>query len=894
MPKHDVVVTPMGIGSSLTVTRSKAALSLGRALSGGTNDQPTAHLRGGLSDVRLWNRALGKGTIAQAFASRTPPSTSDGLVASWNFTEQTGRLAADGRGNSNALLSSSSLWSHFYDGARLSLFVDGKAVSAVAVNPGDCGDYGPSQFRIGANLDGSGAYGNPFLGVIDEIRVWKVSRTHEQLTDNMNRYLTGWDKDLAGYWCFDAGSGDRVTDVAGHGNDAVFEYVSSVPARPEWIPSSAPISNEAPPVKNALGGLDAAYVRILGEGPAVFEYSDTQVDAHGNYVSVMKRGYAFVANGQLNTWVGYKVGDLQRVYIGQVQTKPSLMGFIEGAPPLPSENLTRPYYWDSIGSYFGYDGIGKIMVKEASGTKVSFSGSREDKGGIEFSFKFGAENDKILLVPVPPLTPTVLEQEGKWAWKAGLGTNIEWSQSDKSESSLGSEITRTVEHSLESGGSWEAPDKVYLRSGERRYLPGNDGYAVVKSATADIYGLFLGTTGALVGLSVVPNRDIPEDVNLISFPIDPQYVHNGSLDGRVGLQADPESGGQPSYYRPVEAYSLQRQVERQNVQLAAWYAQFDAARKGKSKDCDLDTQASLDPCYDWSNGKPRKDMLCKYVWSADGGLYREQEGYVSSRRESYGGAYEFAWSFGGLGELSFELGPVGIFSELELMGGQGFTIEVVKDKEETSALEMDVDIAPEGCLSKYVGTADKPQFSETRVPGKVDTYRFATFYLAPTVKNTSEFFSKVIDRLWLDTSSEPRAAALREAMAVSQGQSAWRVLHRVTFVSRVPPEFQPVPTESAAPPLADPAHLDGNTLCLELVRLRLGDAASSPTAAQIAAAVRDVVLDDLKVLVPWWNAFLARAQQANTAESAALRTIISNMNQYMVTYCAARKGKLWS
>jgi len=53
------------------------------------------------------------------------------------------------------------------------------------------------------------------------------------------------------------------------------------------------------------------------EGPAVFEYSDTQVDAHGNYVSVMKRGYAFVANGQLNTWVGYKVGDLQRVYIGR-------------------------------------------------------------------------------------------------------------------------------------------------------------------------------------------------------------------------------------------------------------------------------------------------------------------------------------------------------------------------------------------------------------------------------------------------------------------------------------------------------------------------------------------------------------------------------------------------
>ena len=44
-----------------------------------------------------------------------------------------------------------------------------------------------------------------FHGQMDEIRVWKVARTQQQIRENMHRRLTGNEKDLVALWNFDAG-----------------------------------------------------------------------------------------------------------------------------------------------------------------------------------------------------------------------------------------------------------------------------------------------------------------------------------------------------------------------------------------------------------------------------------------------------------------------------------------------------------------------------------------------------------------------------------------------------------------------------------------------------------------------------------------------------------------
>ncbi|MDQ3814876.1 MAG: hypothetical protein M3347_13110, partial [Armatimonadota bacterium] len=76
-----------------------------------------------------------------------------------------------------------------------------------------------------------------------------------------------------------------------------------------------------------------------------------------------------------------------------------------------------------------------------------------------------------------------------------------------------------------------------------------------------------------------------------------------------------------------------------------------------------------------------------------------------------------------------------------------------------------------------------------RQPGKVDGYRFMTFYLEPRSEYFDEFFNKVIDPIWIAQSGEPNAAALRQAQQGNKRPPCWRVLHRVTFVSRVLEEF---------------------------------------------------------------------------------------------------------
>ncbi|NIV32884.1 MAG: hypothetical protein GWN58_26580, partial [Anaerolineae bacterium] len=50
--------------------------------------------------------------------------------------------------------------------------------------------------------------------------------------------------------------------------------------------------------------------------------------------------------------------------------------------------------------------------------------------------------------------------------------------------------------------------------------------------------------------------DIPEDWNIIMFPLNPKYIKNGTLDGMVGLAADDDYPGaslgeRGSYFKPL-------------------------------------------------------------------------------------------------------------------------------------------------------------------------------------------------------------------------------------------------------------------------------------------------------------------------------------------------------
>ena len=66
-------------------------------------------------------------------------------------------------------------------------------------------------FRIGCEVDAKGQFWNSAL---DEIRIWSVARTEDEIRVSMNSPLTGQEDGFVGYWNFDDGTTKDLTAIA--------------------------------------------------------------------------------------------------------------------------------------------------------------------------------------------------------------------------------------------------------------------------------------------------------------------------------------------------------------------------------------------------------------------------------------------------------------------------------------------------------------------------------------------------------------------------------------------------------------------------------------------------------------------------------------------------------
>jgi PKD repeat protein len=66
-------------------------------------------------------------------------------------------------------------------------------------------DFQNSHALIGADFDSfNGTLGNFFKGEVDEVQLWSVARSAEEISDGMNQPLSGNQQGLAGYWPLDS------------------------------------------------------------------------------------------------------------------------------------------------------------------------------------------------------------------------------------------------------------------------------------------------------------------------------------------------------------------------------------------------------------------------------------------------------------------------------------------------------------------------------------------------------------------------------------------------------------------------------------------------------------------------------------------------------------------
>ena len=280
-----------------------------------------------------------------------------------------------------------------------------------------------------------------------------------------------------------------------------------------------------------------------------------------------------------------------------------------------------------------------------------------------------------------------------------------------------------------------------------------------------------------------------------------------------------------------------------------------------------------------------------YVWSAQGGLHTEQSEMVDSRSESYGGISSWDMTNGLVSDLAAAM-VTGNFAELDATFGSSIEVVSTRGKQSETGFGLDVEFAPERYLRRPTideSTGTVVGFDPQDAPGKVTDYRFMSFLIPQNADNFTLLMSKVIDQNWLYNSAQPEAAALRTAFGQANG--TWRVMHRATFVSRVPPPLGQAPYATPAPPVTEPANLESNALVIDLVRRLLGDN-PAPAAAQIGAAVTTLLGDDepgrLKDLLPWWADFFEEARDVRSEAYLTLNALRVDLLGYLVQMYAAR------
>lgn len=710
-------------------------------------------------------------------------------------------------------------------------------------------------------------FGHGLSGYLAEVRIWPQALTAAAVFANSRIVLTGSAPGLLGCWSFQTLTADKkaVVDLSIHKRNGELQgsiVVGSeklrieVPAPGRYLLSTAPVGWEAPVVRSVLGGVGTPSQSTVESIAGACEYGTLQLGAEGDRVGILKRAHSFTAKGDWHLTTGHRVGGLKVEWIGQAQYAPQVVGYIEGAPPVPSENLTLEAVDGQVPTFKEYAGATAVEMKTADSTTLVYTASHETGGDRLTQLYAGGllKQDFTASITFGYWSFGVTLSSARLAFGERGQFESSTNRSREAGRTAGDTIARSSRTSLR--GHWRKEKIQDSPQVHRwRYAPRNVGLALVRSETADVFALRLEESGAFVQFVFEPNPEIPKDWNLLTFALNPYYVKQGTLDGLLGrspngaLIQDPDypNAGKDatpySYLKPGEAYALKRRIERQEQRLQAYFETFNP---------------SVSPDGGALPGLPdfgRRNIVNSYVWTAQGGLFSETQQRLDVTHETMGDSQSSRYLRGYSHNIEASVLGLGGFSELSSLGGAHMSAASVKNQDSQTSFSLDATANAEGDIQVYKGGL--PEYDQNGrpvlKPGVVDAYRFMSFYLQPSEENFDEL-AQVVDQRWLAESLEKDAVALRQALRSGQRsrQEAkslpWRILHRVTFVSRV---VSGTTSATAAEPLA--AVIEGAGLHSEyemVQRLEPYVGGSTATYATFESAVRTAIHDYAPELAP--------------------------------------------
>ncbi|MBN1676799.1 MAG: Ig-like domain-containing protein, partial [Kiritimatiellae bacterium] len=264
---YKVTLSASGAGSALKFSGQHGSSTQDRVE---VNDSPSLHFTNALT-IEMWlkpgeyNNAHDEVFLSHVTMVNNGYMVGRNAAASpgrWFFLQQNtsplGVCLTDGQQLSLGV------WHHIaavLDTTTIYLYVDGILTATATEEAFDMAQANSGMPLWLGNYPPDG--GRPYNGEMDEVRLWNVARTADEIHADMYRALAGSENGLVGYWRFDEGSGQVANDASGTGNTGTLGVGSAVDASdPLWIASSL-----WGPIRDSLGTtLDGEYAGTFPSG----------------------------------------------------------------------------------------------------------------------------------------------------------------------------------------------------------------------------------------------------------------------------------------------------------------------------------------------------------------------------------------------------------------------------------------------------------------------------------------------------------------------------------------------------------------------------------------------------------------------------------------------------
>lgn len=518
-------------------------------------------------------------------------------------------------------------------------------------------------------------------------------------------------------------------------------------AIPKWTPKFGTYYNDN---DATLRG----HTTINDHAPIVFENARL-IDKNGQKSGLLVREFVELhreANGQYR--VAFSEVPLTELDVrldSRVELDATPIGFIEGAPPVPRENLGR-----NQNGHWGYSTeLSDVEILIEEGTTVSTEA--DNAGGVTAWGRL-----------------TLGADIGFMAHKLSFNTSLSAGAiSGKYEDyTLSQVISRKVFITGSVPGrectSEESPylDTCYTEdnSGNKQvelWAPFNVGALFVSTVDVSRYSLHNPDNGKLLGYAF-DFSDAAISEKSYEFAINPEYQVAGSLDGYIG--SNKVLGAGNSYFNPKQERHWLLENARQEKELSD---RFAATRTSS-----IDTTAD-----DFIRDKLLKSGFAVTL----GAISRTATAAAASITDYYG--YEIGVDASV--DYEFENPPTGAGFGVGVGGYYNRIFQQGQNTEKTLSFESNIDM---GVTSEV-----QDEFGHT-LPYAVDKYNARSYFLPASENHFQDFFELVVSpHLLSGNNMHPSEIITAELLRKIRRKSnkIWRVVHRVDGVSRYMPDPNP-------------------------------------------------------------------------------------------------------